>query len=349
MTLQEASLNITEAQYRELPALSYSSLATFDREGYSCLDTLFDSISTPSLVFGSMVDCLMTEGDDTFAERYTVMDINLPAEAIVNIVDQLCESHAEKQFALVSDEDILLAANAYEWCRSWKPATRISKIRETGSNYYNLKKKNEGKLIVVQQDVDDAKKCAETLKADPITSWYFAKDTFDNIERLYQLKFQITDAITKIPVKGMLDLVIIDHDKKVIYPCDLKTTKNIYTFEESFYKWRYYMQAAVYKELLKQTIAEKCPELQDYVMASYRFIAISRNSFKPVVFQWPTYTYIETMADPYGRPLSNWRATLRDLQWALDNKDKQLPRLWQASISEDGFVRIPTYSINVSD
>ena len=44
MTLQEASLNLSEQEYRDYPCLSYSALSKFDREGYECVDTLFTPI-----------------------------------------------------------------------------------------------------------------------------------------------------------------------------------------------------------------------------------------------------------------------------------------------------------------
>lgn len=343
MKLQEASLNLTEEKYREYPCLSYSNLQRFDRDGYECLDTLFDSFSTPSLVFGSLVDCLLTQGEEAFNANYAVMNVSTPPESILNIVSQLSESHTEMQFALVSDDDIVLAANAYEYQKNWKDATRVAKIRDLGGAYYNFMKANSNKSIVSKQDVEDARKCADMLKSDSATSWYFCGSFLDDIERLYQLQFAIKDEVTGIDYKGMLDLVMIDHKNKKIYPCDLKTTKSIYTFEESFYKYRYFLQAAMYTNLLRVVIAEKCPELTDYTIEPYRFIVISRSNFKPVVFEWDTTHQDEPLTDPYGKPLSKWRGLLVQLQWAVDNKAVQLPKPWYESMQQDGLIHIKRY------
>lgn len=347
MTLQEASLNLTEAEYRQYPCLSYSNLQQFDRNGYECLDTLFDPFTTPSLVFGSLVDCLLTQGNEAFNESYAIMDVALPPESVMNIVSQLCESHTEKQFALISDDDIVLAADSYEYQKSWKDATRVSKIRNLGSAYYNFMKANDGKTLVSKQDVEDAQKAANLLRSDPATGWYFSHLPFEDTERLYQLQFTTVDSVTGIEYKGMLDLVIVDHKNKRIYPCDLKTTKSIYTFEDSFYKYRYYLQAAMYTELLRKVIADKCPELADYTIEPYRFIVISRSNFKPVVFEWNQLLDIEGYTDPQGKTLSNWRDLLIQLHWALDNKETQLPKPWSESMRKDGFIRIKRYPTNV--
>ena len=71
-SLKEISLPITEAEYRADGAMHYSTLASFKRGGFHCLDTLFDRKETPSLLFGSIVDTLMTDGQEAFEKQYFV-------------------------------------------------------------------------------------------------------------------------------------------------------------------------------------------------------------------------------------------------------------------------------------
>jgi len=269
------------------------------------------------------------------------MDVPIPPNSILDIIVQLEASHSEKQFAEVSDADIILAADAYEYQKNWKAPTRISKIRELGSTYYNFMKVNKGKILVSKHDAEDAQKCAEVLKTDSLTSKYFCDNAFSNVEHLYQLQFSIIDPEIKIGYKGMLDLVMIDHEKKIIYLCDLKTTRSIYTFEDSFYKYRYYLQAAMYRNLLRTVIAEKCPELANYTIAPYRFIVISRSNFKPVVFEWNPPCKL--LKDRYNNPLSDWRSLLKQLQWAIDNHTVQLPESWYKSLQQDGVISLKYY------
>ena len=52
-TLADISWLVSEEEYRADPALSYSTLAKFAREGFNKIDTLFDKVESPSLTFGS--------------------------------------------------------------------------------------------------------------------------------------------------------------------------------------------------------------------------------------------------------------------------------------------------------
>ena len=67
--LTEISWQVPDPVYRQDPALSQSVLTKFEREGFENLDKLFEHVDTPSLSFGSMVDCLMTDGERAFQER----------------------------------------------------------------------------------------------------------------------------------------------------------------------------------------------------------------------------------------------------------------------------------------
>ena len=65
-SLKDISWNISEEDYRKDPALSYSTLARFNRERFNNLNKLFDKIETPSLTFGSAVDSIITGGMEEF-------------------------------------------------------------------------------------------------------------------------------------------------------------------------------------------------------------------------------------------------------------------------------------------
>ena len=71
-SLKDISWDVTEEVYREDPALSYSTLARYEREGFNNLSKLFNRIETPSLTFGSAVDSIITGGQEEFDDsRFT--------------------------------------------------------------------------------------------------------------------------------------------------------------------------------------------------------------------------------------------------------------------------------------
>lgn len=89
-SLRDISWLVSEPEYRRDPALSYSNLSRFEREGFAGLDMLFDKVESPSLVFGSLVDTLMTGTQEEFDEHFMVAQIdNPPSDTLVTITKRL--------------------------------------------------------------------------------------------------------------------------------------------------------------------------------------------------------------------------------------------------------------------
>ena len=68
--LFDISWQVEEDEYRKDSALSYSTLARYERTGFNGLSSLFDHLETPSLSFGSAVDSIITGGEEEFKERF---------------------------------------------------------------------------------------------------------------------------------------------------------------------------------------------------------------------------------------------------------------------------------------
>ena len=71
-SLKDISWLVSEETYRTDPAISYSTLARFEREGFDNLAHLYDKVESPSLTFGSLVDCLLTGTSEELEERFLV-------------------------------------------------------------------------------------------------------------------------------------------------------------------------------------------------------------------------------------------------------------------------------------
>ena len=82
-SIKDIAWNVSEEVYRADNALSYSTLARFNREGFSKLSTLFDKIESPSLTFGSAVDTIITDGMDAFKAKFMVANFDAS--------DQICQ------------------------------------------------------------------------------------------------------------------------------------------------------------------------------------------------------------------------------------------------------------------
>ena len=178
------------------------------------------------------------------------------------------------------------------------------------------------KTIVSTEDYQAALECVDKLKNHKYTKIYFEPDNPFNhdIERFYQLKFK--GEWKGIPLRCMADLIIVDHKNKIIIPCDLKTSsKKEWKFHKSFIEWNYWIQAQLYWYIIKQNL-EKDEIYKDYELLNYRFIVVSRNSKKPLVWE---YTDTKATTDCfYGKNnqyiCRNWREIVQELNYYLNSK-----------------------------
>lgn len=323
-SLRDISWDVTEDQYRADSALSYSTLSRFNREGFDNIAHLFDKTESPSLLFGSVVDTLLTGTEKEFEDRFFVADFPELPDKQREIVESIF--HAAKpgeSWDKITDIVILeyLLANNYQ--PNWKQETRIKVIREAGREYYDLLTLAEGKTVISQKLYQDALDCVETLRKSESTKWYFEADNpFNkNIERLYQLKFK--GSYEGINLRCMADLIIVDHEKKIVYPCDLKTSfKPEWRFYKSFMEWGYWIQAQLYWYLIRQTMDED-EYFKDFKLADYRFIVISNRTRKPLVWEFPQ-TQAITDLKLGEHKLRNWRGIAKELNTYL-TKDYEVP------------------------
>lgn len=318
--------NVTEEEYRADPAYSYSTIAKFDREGFEKIDSLFDKVESPSLLFGSCVDTLLTDGQEAFDARFFVADFPDIPDNIKKMVNELFVLYSDAYPSLleIPDKYIIPITESNDYQKNWKPETRAKVIREKGSEYYNLLYLAGNKTVITSTFYADVLACIEELKTSEATKWYFQDDDpfDDSIERLYQLKFK--GEYEDINLRIMMDLAVVDHKNKIIYPCDLKTSyKEEYNFFKSFVDWRYNIQAQLYWEILRQNL-DKDPYFKDFKLADYRFIVVCNRTRNPLV--WEYYDTQRETDMVYGKDrqikLKNWRSIVRDLHYYLTQAPK---------------------------
>lgn len=285
-SLSTLALQITEAEYRKDPALSFSTISKFDREGFDKLAELNEEFTTPSLVFGSAVDCWITEGIEAFTERFTVADIPNIQPAVKSIVEALFEANSTLYTTLssVPREAIEEQINIAAWQPRWNMDTKVEKILEQGDVLYTFMQESKGKTILPMQVYQEVERCVFTLKTSDTTKFYFNEEDED-VERLYQLKFKKN--LNGVEYRCMMDECIVDHKNKIIIPIDLKTSsKKEWNFFKSFIKWNYHMQARLYYRLLLETIKDDA-YFKDFTILDYRFIVINKESLTPLVWEFP--------------------------------------------------------------
>ena len=291
-SLYDISWQVSEEGYRADPALSYSTLARYEREGFNNLDKLFDKIETPSLTFGSAVDSLITGGQEEFDERFIVAEFPSTPDSIIKIVKSLFSQYGDSYRSLITipDDAIIKETEYQSYQMNWKPETRAKVIKEKGADYYNLLFIAGSKTILDTQTYQDVCNAVDALKTSEATKFYFADNNpFEpNIERFYQLKFKAT--LNGIDYRCMFDELVVFSDTKEIQPLDLKTScKKLdreWDFPSHYIEWSYQIQNRLYVRILQDVIS-KDEYFKDFKILPYKDIIIFRGSDTPLVWDIP--------------------------------------------------------------
>lgn len=299
--LSSISWQVDEPTYRADPALSQSTLGTYEKLGFNGLDHLFDKKETPSLTFGGCTDSILTGGMDEFASRFSVLDINI-TEGGMNVASKLLSMNLPFEVFEEIPEQVVsdAAKDAGFWQADKWDKKRYSEVLKTGNiaEYYNTSRHSD-KTIISTETYSDVLKCVTALKESPATSGYFAEnDPLSPVRRYYQLKFKGShDGVT---YRGMMDLLIVDYENKVIYPCDLKTSSHTeWDFEDSFIQWGYNWQARLYWRLIRMNL-DKDSYFKDFKLENFRFIVVNRKSLIPLVWEFPLTQAVGTLVDDKG-------------------------------------------------
>lgn len=288
-SLKDISWDVSEETYRADPALSYSTLAKYEREGFNNLDKLFDRIETPSLTFGSAVDSIITGGQEEFDERFMVAEFPSTPDSITKIVKSLFSQYGDSYRSLITipDDAIIKETECQSYQMNWKPETRAKVIKEKGADYYNLLFIAGSRTILDTQTYQDVCNAVRALKESKSTQFYFADDNpFEpDIERLYQLKFK--GEFDGVTYRNMADLIIVNHKEKWVKPVDLKTSSHTeWDFYKSLVDWRYDIQARLYWAIIRQNM-DKDEYFKDFKLLDYDFIVVNKRTLTPLVWNCP--------------------------------------------------------------
>lgn len=305
-SLREISWQVSEETYREDPALSYSTLATYERAGFNGLESLYDRKETVSLTFGSAVDAIITGGDAEFQERFIVAELPSLSDKATKITKELFTNNYVSCRTLdsISDIKLLECIEKYEYWNNCKAETRIKKLKDEGaSDYYDLLYLSENKTLISSEMYADVLASVKALKESESTKDYFAADNpfNDSIEHLYQLKFKAS--FNGIDYRCMSDLLLVDYEHKVIHPIDLKTSSHTeWEFFKSFIQWNYSIQARLYWRIIRDNL-NRDSYFKDFILDDYRFIVVNKTTLTPLVWLFSQTQTVGTIVVDNNPPL----------------------------------------------
>lgn len=292
---------MTEREYRKLNRVSYSSLKAFadDRKQYyfdyeNAYTTDDEDDGSAALRMGSIVDCLQLEPDD-FQNRFVVATVAKPTGQMGQFIDQLFirtkESLSVDGRVTRSMEN--LARQAYADVAFDTNGERIAFKRKTleqvieefsngpGVEFYDQQRASLDKKLIGPGDEEQAHAILQVAKDSFRTKGLFELKTGGKYRVFNQMKHLFN--LYGLEAKMMPDKLIINDEKRIVQPFDLKTAYDPENFMYSYLKYRYYIQAAVYDIGIYNWMREN--GMKDYELKPMKFVVLDTNAFKePLIY-----------------------------------------------------------------
>lgn len=325
---------------RELK-LSYSRISNFYKFGPSSLLERV-KIKGEGVMIGSLTDDLLYSkmvDKNHFKKKYYICDGNKPTATLGKLIDIIIENKNKKP----SKEEVLDIVKKNSYLSSTKKEELLIENFDKKEfwEYLDSHYKSKGRLLIGSLDYSLAEELVSILRTHENSKHIF--DIKPNLSTIYQfpVKFEFKGFL----LRGLIDFVIIDHDKKTIKFIDLKTGKDSYDFfVSSLLKFRYDLQEAVYTLAFEEV--KKSLDLKDYTLENFEFLYISRSEKIPVIYK-VTEKWHVAAKNGYsinGRHIKGLYELIDDIKWHWDNKIFDIPKeiyISKGKIElEDNFIEI---------
>jgi len=324
-TLEEYR-NSYEVNYSTLKELPYNPSVLLGRSEHKDSD---------AMRLGSMVDTILTE-PDTFNVQFFVLSGKKPSEAVVKIVSDVVENGNT-----LDDRDIVLeVCKANEYRKTWGDDKIYEYIVTEGKVFSEELIEGRSKRLVTSDDYILANQIAKLLVEHEWTSKYFTLGDKD-IEIIFQFKFY--SKIEGVDCKCMMDILLIDHFAKTIQPLDLKVGEQ--HFNVSFFKFKWYLQGAMYREALE--VFTLGSEFKNYTIEEFKFIHVNTKYLDyPVIYEMDNTFHEHALLGwkEAGRDFLGVYELIEDFKWYEEYRMKHNPEILvpRKLVENNGILTIPT-------
>ena len=247
-------------------------------------------------IIGSAVDTILTGVEGEFENKYHVSVLEKkPSDTEMSIINRafqdILDSYSEEQLKEQGIDElskypgsIQMAIEEHNYQPNWKTETKINKIVENGTLYFEDLKKALGKQMLSSNEMVLISSIVSSLKTNPRTSKYFDRDALlraDKVTVYYQLPIYFT--YKGVKCKALLDMLIVIRDEagKVVsvQAFDLKTMNgNTLKFPSNLKSFRYDIQAAWYTEaIFTKDSTLKIDGLTPEILRPFTFIVESNS------------------------------------------------------------------------
>lgn len=274
--LIDYSWKVTEEEYRKYPCLHYSLLSDFTREGYKVLIDKEDVKESKSLLFGTVVDTLLTQNKE-FDKLFYISSEKLDDKAF-NVCGTLYEKTKAEDWKDIPEN---LYPEVYKYLpASYKDETKHTKIVNILKSKYKEYVNSKDKILVPYSTYEEALRCVQALTIKLMDKYWKNKEDYIKFNFQYKFKAILNN---NIEYKAMFDCIIVDYKHKIIHPIDIKTSSfPEYEFGKSFIKWNYQYQARLYVRILKKVLENT--EYSDFEIKPMTFLVVNKKSLNPMFF-----------------------------------------------------------------
>lgn len=294
---------------------------------------------SPALLNGKVIHCLLLD-DGSFDRQFILLPGTMPGDNTKKVIHKVFEKSQEGDKASTDLNQygneivaILAEMKLHQALTDDKKADkdgvqrtgdqkRIDKIVTPESQeYYEFLFKRGERDVVDIPTMEYCTEIVELLRADEKIMYMLGMgDVPEHIQSMNELMVEHPAEDLPFGLRGILDNVKIDHQEKVIYVNDLKTTsKAISDFPETVDFWNLWMQAAMYKKLVtREFLLNNGLDPKEWKV-KFAFIVVDK--YKQV---YPFKVSDETMI--------NWElqleVKLNEAKWHFNSQRFDLPYLY---------------------
>lgn len=315
--------NIDEDSYRnKYDCDSYSKLKAFKDhpKSYKFFSRDKDfKYFNEGMLLGDAIDDLFSYGELT---KFVSFEMKLPRPQVLKAIEYVGYNNYKKEFSFLNEEFFLdfkgytdkAFLDAYDEL-GVKGKTASSFISECLGT--NLRAFLESHKIGLKEKYFLTKSQEEIVRgvySNLISSDYINSDS----KKQFGIHFKYKGK----ELKSLLDILYVDEASKTLYPGDLKFCgEGVESFPKSFYKYGYYIQAALYTIAVTLLTVEEGP-YKGFKVAPFEFIVF--DSYKNVkrykVSEQDIIKSIEGGETSFGHYFEGIDKILEDIDWHKEKK-----------------------------
>lgn len=253
--------------------LSYSRISDFYKNGPKALikKTILEG---EGIQIGSLVNDLLLD-EQVFDNKYFIFNGSKPTATL----GKLCDIIINNYNIIPNDEDIIkIAKDNNFWSKYSDEVLKKTIFTTEFKDYINSQYLSKTKTLITTDDLILANDIKDTLLTHNFSKHIFNND-YDNYN-----EFKFVMKYKNFNIRGILDRIIVNHENKTVQFIDLKTgANNAEEFENSFIKFKYYFQSALYTNAHK-VIFKELEIPKDYKLLPFQFLYIGRYQKIPLVY-----------------------------------------------------------------